>query len=345
MMVVFTATDRLQHLFWPPEAVGRPAGGDNVVLRAYQQVDWAIAQTRGLIAPDTTVILMSDHGFTYLQRLIHVNQLFSDMGLLAAEDQGRSLLQRAGVTRQNVGRLARRLGLDRIRAHIPDAAKQIVPIGEFGLDMTHTRAYSWSAGEVFINLRDREPQGIVAPGEEYEALRNRIIERLETLTDNGRRLDIRVFKREEIFSGKYLQNAPDLMIDVREPGYGLANRHTGMEVSEILPGVIFSDYPGRGGRHDTDGIFVALGPHIQKGAVIEDAEIIDITPTVLHAMGHPVPDDMDGRVLPIFEEGSPPVNRLVQRAPAEEEEVEEVLMTEKEQERLHTLLQGFGYLG
>ncbi|NQT19596.1 MAG: alkaline phosphatase family protein [Planctomycetes bacterium] len=248
VMVVFTAADRLQHLFWPPAGTL-----DHVVLKAYQQIDWAIAQIRLLAGPDTTVVLMSDHGFSRLRRLIHVNQLFADMGLLAANNHGGRLLQRLRITRQSIGRLARALGLEQIRAQVPDAARQMLPVGRFGLDMARTTAYSWSAGEVFINLRGREPHGIVEPGDEYEALRSRIIDALENLTDANRRLNIRVFRREEVFTGEHVREAPDLMVDVAEPGYGLANRCTGVETSDILPGVVFSDNPGRGGRHDAGG--------------------------------------------------------------------------------------------
>lgn len=340
VMVVFTAADRLQHLFWPPRGTL-----DHVVLKAYQQIDWAIAHSRLLVSPDTMLVLMSDHGFSQLRRLIHVNQLFSDMGLLTAENQGGQLLQRLGATRQNIGRLARSLGLERIRAHVPDAARQMLPVGQFGLDMTRTRAYAWSAGEVFINLRGREPDGIVEPGDEYESLRSRIIEALENLTDQNLKLKIKVFRREEVFSGEYVREAPDLMIDVREPGYGLANHYTGVEMSDILPGVVFSDNPGRGGRHDSEGIFVATGPTIKAGGVVEGAEIIDVAPTVLHAMGLAVPEDMDGRVLPVFEAGSPPATRPVERVAYKEEELEEVVMSDLERAHLRSVLQGFGYLG
>ncbi len=109
--------------------------------------------------------------------------------------------------------------------------------------------------------------------------------------------------------------------------------------------MLFSDSPGRGGRHDVDGIFAAVGPDIQQGLTLDGAQIIDIAPTAIHLMGLPIPEDMDGRVLSIFEEGSAPSIRPVEHEPAQEEELEEVSLTEKEQERLQAVLKGFGYLG
>jgi len=55
--------------------------------------------------------------------------------------------------------------------------------------------------------------------------------------------------------------------------------------------------------HEPFGIFLAAGPHIRKGAEIEDASVLDVTPTLLHYLGIPVGRDMDGKVLDIFEPG------------------------------------------
>jgi len=340
VMVVFTAADRLQHLYWPP-----PGTLDHAVLKTYLQIDTYIGQLRGFIDEDTTVLLMSDHGFTKLDRFMHVNQVLSDMGLLKVANQGGNLLQRVGVTRQSLGRLARRVGLNDLRASMPEAAKRAVPPGRFGLDMDHTQAFGWSSGEIFINLRGREPQGIVNQGLDYSSLRDRIIERFENLTDNGRRVRMRVYKREEIYSGDYLLEAPDLVIDMKEPGYGMNGSVEGSDIREILPGTVFSDNRGMGGRHDTTGILVAGGPEIRRGEEIDNARIIDIAPTVLHAMGLPVPDDIDGSVLPVFREDSEAARRPVRRVAAEETEAEPVMLSESERERLQTVLKGFGYLG
>jgi len=340
VMVVFTAPDRLQHLFWPPARAT-----DHVVLRAYQQIDTCIAQLRGMVDPDTTIVLASDHGFSKLDRFLHVNQVLADMGVLSAANRGRKLLQRLGVTRQTLGRVARRIGLDQLRARIPEAAKQVVPSGKYSINMQRTQAFAWSSGEVFVNLRNREPQGIVNQGRDYSVLRDRIVDRFESLTDNGRPVRIRVFRREEIYSGDYLLEAPDLVIDVQEPGYGMTGTAEGNHIREILPGVIFSDSSGRGGRHDTAGIFIAHGPCIRQGQEIKGARIIDVAPTVLHAIGLPVPENIDGDVLPVFRKDSAAARRAVRRVPAEEREPEAALLTVSERERLQTVLKAFGYLG
>jgi arylsulfatase A-like enzyme len=63
-------------------------------------------------------------------------------------------------------------------------------------------------------------------------------------------------------------------------------------------------------RAQLNGILVAYGPDIKQGEKIEDAQLFDITPTVLHMMGLPIPDDIDGVVLKeIFKEDSEPAKR------------------------------------
>jgi len=52
-----------------------------------------------------------------------------------------------------------------------------------------------------------------------------------------------------------------------------------------------------GERHHPSGVFLAPGLGIRQGAVLDSARLIDVAPTVLYALGLPVPEDMDGRVL------------------------------------------------
>ncbi len=50
------------------------------------------------------------------------------------------------------------------------------------------------------------------------------------------------------------------------------------------------------GHHRMEGIFLASGPSFGEGEITK-AEILDLAPTLLHALGYAVPDDMDGRVM------------------------------------------------
>ena len=94
-----------------------------------------------------------------------------------------------------------------------------------------------------------------------------------------------------------------------------------------------------GGRHRRYGILLALGPGVTPGE-IDDANIVDLAPTALHAMGLPVPDDMDGRVLnDLFTDG-----RQVQTADAAGSETSEVVYTPEQEAAIQASLENLGYM-
>jgi hypothetical protein len=96
---------------------------------------------------------------------------------------------------------------------------------------------------------------------------------------------------------------------------------------------------GGGGRHRRYGILLALGPGVTAGE-IQGANIVDLAPTALHAMGLPVPDDMDGRVLTeLFTDG-----RQVQTADAAGSETSEVVYTPEEEAAIQASLENLGYM-
>jgi len=114
-----------------------------------------------------------------------------------------------------------------------------------------------------------------------------------------------VYKREEIYFGKYVDDAPDLTILFNE-GYTIASAARSREMW---------NYATRGwtGVHELQGIFLASGPGIKKNVELEGAKIYDLAPTILHVFGIPIPSDMDGRVLKeIFEEGSALAKREIE---------------------------------
>ncbi|MDP2957811.1 MAG: hypothetical protein Q8N53_15400, partial [Longimicrobiales bacterium] len=147
-----------------------------------------------------------------------------------------------------------------------------------------------------LNVRGREPQGIVEMGEEYERLRERISAGLLALRDDaGLPVVSRVYKREELYAGPHVEEGPDLVVvfadDVAEfssfPGVP-GDAHDGP--------ISFPITSGKSGNHRRDGVFLARGKAISRGKNVT-ADIVDLAPTVLHLLGLPIPPDVDGRVL------------------------------------------------
>jgi len=160
-----------------------------------------------------------------------------------------------------------------------------------------TRAYSLgSYGNIYINLKNREPEGIVDE-KDYEGLRSNISDRLMALRDptTGEKVATRVYRREELFKGPLISKAPDLIAHWSDAGYHSVQRFGKKEDSVFsndlrfhLTNLAFS------GCHRLDGIFAVKGEGIQKGNEIKGAKIIDLAPTILHCLGLPIPSDMDG---------------------------------------------------
>jgi predicted AlkP superfamily phosphohydrolase/phosphomutase len=175
-------------------------------------------------------------------------------------------------------------------------------------DVDWRRTKVWSFGRestnLFINQKGRFPEGIVEPGEEYDALRDQLIESLKTIIDpdTGKAAVGRVLKGEDVYHGACMETAPDLLVTWRDhqytswPGYNDRNRdlfEPSLEHSD------FSDWSQlqKGGNHRPNGILFMKGDAIMTGQKLEGSRIIDLAPTILHLLGIPVPDDMDGRVL------------------------------------------------
>ncbi|RME85749.1 MAG: hypothetical protein D6775_01985 [Caldilineae bacterium] len=211
------------------------------------------------------------------------------------------------------------------------------------IDWQRSRAYARRGiGALYVNLKGREPQGIVEPGAEYEALREHIMEALRNLRDpeTGEPLVAEVNRGEELFHGPYMDDAPDIVFRPR-------NMH-----DRFILGFATDPFvrPARKrenayveyGYHTRRGVLIAAGPGIRSGTQIEGAHIYDIAPTVLHLLGLPVPLDMDGRVLLEFQENPQEVRYA---EPVKEAITQDVAaLSEDERQDIEARLRALGYL-
>jgi predicted AlkP superfamily phosphohydrolase/phosphomutase len=163
------------------------------------------------------------------------------------------------------------------------------------VDWDNTLAYSHGLfGNVYINLKGREPEGCVEPAD-YEATRERVARLLSTSLrdpDDGGRIVDQVFRREELYSGPYVDQAPDLVVVMR--GYSYMTRG-GNELTATE--VVTPPKVRHSGNHRLDGMLVMWGQGIRQGVTVEGGNIIDVMPTILSILGIPVPREVDGRVL------------------------------------------------
>lgn len=306
-MYVFGITDILQHQFWylleadPKKLNESDRAIRDKVIAIFEQVDQGVGEMLKQADENTTVVLMSDHGFGPMKGFMHVNNFLLDRGYLVLKKGAMSSLKRAmfrvGVTPQNVHLTLKAMKLD-LRRRV-NRGRAYGMLRRFFLsfddvDWTRTRAFALGhIGQIYINLKGRQPNGLVAPGAEYEKLRDEIRAELLKLKhpDTGEQLIARVLNREEIYHGDLLDNTPDLLLlpaDFKYLAFG---------ESEFASNKLVGPTLGHTGHHRLEGVGALSGPNIQPGATIQNASLIDLAPTILYALGLPIPPDMDGRVL------------------------------------------------
>jgi hypothetical protein len=300
---------------------------------------------------------MSDHGGgAHPKYYFNTNYFLSSLDLLKPSPKAtKSTSGLKGAFKQFYRSKIRRFPyLEKIYRRLPQALKTMATnldsqtmMGLDAIDWQHTRAYRFPmyppVEGIMINVAGRQPQGCVQPGAEYEELRTRILEEIRQLRDpqTGEPIVLEAYRREEIYHGERLETAPDLIIVTQDCYKG----GTGIDtlVSEV-PLEVLSKLSG---VHRMDGILLAQGPHIRQNATIEGAGIIDVAPTIMYALGMPVPSDMDGSPLKgLFEES---YTRQTQVEYIDEHKYEDVASdeygySEEEEESVRLKLEALGYL-
>jgi predicted AlkP superfamily phosphohydrolase/phosphomutase len=349
-MVHFHSCDVLQHGLWSHLDPRHPAYDDidgeerDYVQSYYRDLDGAVGSVLAEAGRDTTTILMSDHGFGPAARRFHINQWLANEGLLQCRPDtfSRRVFESLedALRRADVLKLRRRL--------IPPFSQRETLMRQY----TQESRIDWSSSQAFalpcsvairlqINVRGREPLGVVEPGAEYERLRDRIAERLLEIRDpdTGNKVVQQVFKREEIYSGPALDMMPDL-VALPDGRYIVA--------THFKKGLLYSPLPeDYSGSHRMEGMLMMAGPAIPPGRRIEGAEIADLFPTILHLLDVPVPSDLDGRALtgaldPCFVKEHPLRCEDSSSAPLD---FEEITYSADDEAAIADRLRGMGYLG
>lgn len=364
-MVVLRLTDEIPHFFWhwmdeshpshrPSDALHREA-----VLRCYQKADELVGRLlAGADGGDTTVFVMSDHGFGPLHKDVYLNEWLRAEGYLHLHSRLTAralltrLLQRLGLTRTQVGHTLSRWGLHRLRGALRDGLGALgeafpndsQPRAAEMVDWRKTRAYSVGyIGQIYLNLAGRDPLGIVSPGHEAQQLRAELTARLLQMTDpeDGRPIVDRVLPKEEVYEGPHLAQAPDLLLLMRGLAYITRQSYETSERGRLC-GV---PPTGETGGHRRHGLLLASGSQIAAGQWIEDARIEDLAPTILHLLGCRVPPDMDGRILTGLLDPAWTASHPVSYGDAQWQPETASALTPEEEEGLMEHLRNLGYLG
>ena len=300
-------------------------------MEIHQQLDTEIAKILKIIDKDTIVLFVSDHGFGESRYDFNLNIWLQREGYLTlASKTKKNKKKKRNVLLEIIRILLYDYDLKRyispIVAKLPfgvqkSVVQSVVPreIEASDVDWDNTLAFSKSGfGEIYLNVKDREPSGIIEHGDEYERIRDEIIKKLKDLKnpDNDKKINPKVYKSEEIFGEHYLNQPPDLLVNTDEKITSISAR--------VGINKIFSKGPYTG-NHRYNGFFLAYGPGIKKKTKL-NTEILNITPTILHILDIPQPNDMDGRVISeIFDEGSEYKKRKVKYQKAKEKDEKKLI--------------------
>ncbi len=291
LAVIFTCTDRVQHFFW---------NDNRYIKNHYKWLDTTVREILEL-EPDANIIGVSDHGFGPLAKCFYINNWLSLLGLLKQEKSTlRSLMSRFGLTYQRIVQMLLRLNLYQAVAKLtPGWIKSRTPISDLekkaSVYYDKSIAYSLNTnGGIFINdemVNEREK-------EKCERL---VFANLQKVIDKGAPVISHVYYNNEVLRGPHAHRGADVLLLPRE-GYEISSR---LYPSGMFGPPITTKAPTTG-THRPEGIFFACGPHIKKRCMLNsNVNTWDIAPTILHMLGLPIPDYMDGRVLKeIFRKGT-----------------------------------------
>jgi len=264
---VFETTDSIQHMFWryldeshPALQRGQANMSAKVIEDLYQRMDELVGKVLDKTDEKDIVIIMSDHGFKSFRRGVNLNSWLYLNGYLSLKEEKKGS---------------------------EEWFKDV--------DWEQTKAYALGLGGVYINQKGREAKGTIHAGEETKVLKRELIRKLDGLRDDERNAIAinKVFDRDELPSGPYLDNCPDLIV-----GYNEGYRISWDSVTGKVNDLVFEDnIKAWSGDHCIDPRIVPGIFFCNKKINTESPSIMDIAPTALELFGLQVPSHMDGHSL------------------------------------------------
>jgi predicted AlkP superfamily phosphohydrolase/phosphomutase len=356
----FWGTDRIQHELWhvfddqhPRHNREEAAQYRDEVYKYFRRVDEIIGRLTELAGKDAMVWIASDHGFGAAHKYCSFNIWLLQQGFLQLKQDAKTRLKKLmfnlGITPENAFKVVKKMPLGKLRPArgVSNHAGASKALSTFFLsfndvDWTRTQAFSkGNYGQIYVNLKGREPNGSVE-ADDYDKVCEAIIARLKAMRDplSGEQWVGRLHRREEIYSGARVPDAPDISFLPRDMRYlPLGN-------ADFTSNKFMVEAFGISGCHRMEGVMIASGGAIKSGFNAVQTSIYDVTPTILYLLGQEVPEDMDGKVLSqIIDEDFIAAHPLRFGALENPTDTNDVEITSEENEELIERLKMLGYMG
>ncbi len=333
---IITGTDLVFHKKYD-ELEKKELSKNKLLIDFFKQVDAYLGWFMDNLPKDAVLMVMSDHGFKHYKGMVLVNKLLEKKGWLKFgkskkkqeyDDRAgkESFKEKRKYSTINIGKFYDFIsGFPWLKKFAGFCYKKILKIFFFNIslarevDLQNTKVYLLTpAHGIFINAKKNFKDGIVDDNE-YERLREEVIFYLRNLKDpEGKKAFDTVRKREEVYKGPYVSNAPDIMLEPNN-----------YNIVTLLYGNAF--VKGKENSHDINGgIFLVYGKGIKRNMRLEEKNITDIAPTLLHMMDTKIPKDIDGKVMrEIFEEDSRFYKKKVRYSEIKKHKEEQKIQKEK----------------
>jgi predicted AlkP superfamily phosphohydrolase/phosphomutase len=261
-MLCEIAPDRLHHVFWqhydPRHPLHEPGNKYQTAFQDYYRfLDREIGELMELIPSDAVTILMSDHGATPMMGGLCFNDWLMQGGYL----------------------------------HMTESLGGPMPIKDAPIDWSRTLAWGDGGyyGRLFLNVKGREPQGVIEPAD-YESVRDELIRKLEAAPGpDGTPLGTKVLKPQDVYT-EVNGVAPDLIVYFGD----LEWRSIGSVGNPSLF-TYENDTGPDGANHGRDGVFALAGLPTQPMGRVEGLSLVDVGPTILSLYGIDSPQGAVGR--------------------------------------------------
>ena len=313
-MWVEMETDAIQHCSWHLMADPSQPNHD-AILQVYKRIDQHLARLVEHLPSDVTLIVMSDHGAGPIKKTVYLDRWLAQHGWLHYR-RGSEL--GIGGRLRHLARQGLRQTLYLAQRFLPVAVKGFLKrfsnthaavetfIDKAEVDWSQTMAYATgNLGNINLNVKGRDPEGVVTP-EEVDSVIAEITAALHTLRDpdSGEPMVAEVLRREEVYTGDFIERAPDLLIRWTDDKYLATKDYEGHPDGEIFGSKQKFGRHGAAyaldqtGTHIIEGMCILYGNGVRHGVHLTNAQLLDLAPTILHVLDVPIPLAMDGRVLP-----------------------------------------------
>ncbi|MFB0559698.1 MAG: alkaline phosphatase family protein [Candidatus Lokiarchaeia archaeon] len=289
-------TDHIQHFYWNYMEENNTKYG-KVIENVWIFIDKEISKLLAHFKDDNLyTFIISDHGFTAIKAIFDITQWFINEKYLYLNYKTNyrqallnfilKLADLAGIRSILISIINKVKKLPFFKIFIPSTSTIHASMLETPIDWNRSKAIPLCAGLVYLNLN------ILRTDEAYNKTREEIISEVKKIKNPkvGEKLAKEVFKKEEIYNGEYLDQAPDIII-LPNDGYDIRDMIRNKKIWS------FSQKRGWSATHKLHGIFIAHGKNLRTGLKTSNIKIYDIAPTILHVFNLPVPLDMDGNVL------------------------------------------------